>query len=98
MRPDPTTGGPDPWAVLGLRPGAPAEDVARAWRVLAARHHPDAGGDPGTFRRLTAARDDLLAAVGRPGLGPVLHRGGRLRVALRPLRRRIDRRRRPRVT
>lgn len=32
------------------------------WREAAKVHHPDAGGDPETFKRLTAARDLLLAA------------------------------------
>ena len=92
--------GGDPWEVLGLPPGASAHDVARAWRALAARHHPDAGGDPERFRELVAARDAIAAGrrVGRPG-GPVLvvRRPGAANRVLRPLRRRIDRRLNPRV-
>lgn len=39
--------------------------VARSlWREASKTHHPDAGGDPDLFRRLTEARDLLLAAVG----------------------------------
>ena len=34
-----------------------------AYRAAAAKHHPDRGGDPELFRRLTAARD-LLAPKG----------------------------------
>lgn len=41
------------------------EDAHRPWirdayRMAAKRHHPDAGGDPDLFRRLTEARDLLL--------------------------------------
>jgi hypothetical protein len=87
----------DPWALLGVPRGASPAEVRRAWRTRAARHHPDVGGDPVTFSALTNARDQLLAG---PGVGPapVSHRASRVERALRPLRRRIDRRRRPRVT
>lgn len=34
--------------------------VRSAYRIAAKTHHPDAGGDPDTFRRLTEARDLLL--------------------------------------
>lgn len=33
--------------------------VAEAWRRAAKRHHPDHGGDPAAFRRLTEARELL---------------------------------------
>lgn len=92
--------GGDPWAVLGLSPGASADDVARAWRALAARHHPDAGGDPVRFRELAAARDAIVARqrAGQPGARVLVVRqpNAATRV-LRPLRRRIDRRLNPRV-
>ena len=92
--------GGDPWAVLGLPAGASADAVARAWRTLAARHHPDAGGDPVRFREVVAARDAIVALQRRGGPGrPVLvvrSPSAAARV-LRPLRRRIDRRLNPRV-
>jgi DnaJ like chaperone protein len=31
----------DPYAVLGVLPGSPAEEVQRAYRTLAAKYHPD---------------------------------------------------------
>lgn len=41
--------------------GAVPDDLVRArWRLLSRQHHPDAGGDPAAFRRLTEARDLLL--------------------------------------
>lgn len=39
------------------------DGVRLAYRVAAKRHHPDAGGDPETFRRLTEARDLLLGGA-----------------------------------
>lgn len=35
--------------------------ITGLYRVASKRHHPDAGGDPETFRQLTRARDLLLA-------------------------------------
>lgn len=58
-----TAGLADAYAVLWLRPGAPPAVVRAAYRALAARHHPDAGGDPGVMRRLNAA----YAALDRAG-------------------------------
>lgn len=40
------------------------EGIVLAYRVAAKRHHPDAGGDPDLFRRLTEARDLLVAHAG----------------------------------
>ncbi|GIH07357.1 hypothetical protein Rhe02_54240 [Rhizocola hellebori] len=37
--------------------------AAQAYRNAAKKHHPDVGGDPELFRRLTAARDLLLAGA-----------------------------------
>lgn len=50
--------------------GEDPRDVSRVaslatalWREAAKRHHPDVGGDPDLFRRLTEARDLLLKMV-----------------------------------
>ncbi len=43
------------YAVLWLLPGAPAAVVKAAYRALAARYHPDAGGDEELMIRLNAA-------------------------------------------
>jgi DnaJ like chaperone protein len=68
----------DPYAVLGLLPGAGMEEVRQAWRRLAAENHPDRmlqRGAPGEFveiaREKTAAinaayaqiRDELAVAA-----------------------------------
>lgn len=87
-------------ALLGLRAGSSDGAVRGAWRALAATNHPDVGGDPDHFLRLTAARDRLLAGRGAtsPG-GPVVivSRPTFIAQLLRPIRRRIDRRLNPRV-
>ena len=54
----------DPRSVLGLGPGADAEDVRLAYRRLAKRYHPDVSGDPRTavsFARVTKAYKILAA-------------------------------------
>lgn len=40
-----------------------ASVASSLWREAAKRHHPDAGGDPEMFQRLTEARDLLLGAL-----------------------------------
>lgn len=53
----------DPHAVLGVRPGAPREEIKAAWRKLARDHHPDrhiAEGTPTEFIRIADAR---MAAI-----------------------------------
>lgn len=53
----------DPYAVLGLLPGATLEEARRAWRKLAAENHPDqlqARGAPAEFIAIAA---DKTAAI-----------------------------------
>jgi len=52
------------WLVLGVEPNATIEEVEEAFRDLAKRHHPDAGGAPGEMARLTAAREAARRALG----------------------------------
>jgi DnaJ-class molecular chaperone len=55
----------DPYSVLGLKQGATEQDVSRAFRRLAKKHHPDANpGDSSAeerFKAITAAHDYLLS-------------------------------------
>ena len=67
------TGGIDsnPYARLGLAPGASLADVKRAYRRLAMHFHPDHAG-PGslpTFMALKATYEWILAHQRRAGLG-----------------------------
>ena len=51
----------DPYAVLGLRPGATEGEVATAYRELAKRHHPDRSTDDGArMREVNAAYDAIV--------------------------------------
>lgn len=53
----------DPWAELGLKPGASAEDINGQFRKLSRDRHPDVtGGDPAPFQRLERARREALRA------------------------------------
>ena len=59
-------GAKSPWATLGLpETGVPAEEIKRAFRDLALKHHPDKGGDPALFVALRAAFDELSTEEGR---------------------------------
>jgi hypothetical protein len=56
--------------VLGLAPGAPLADVKRAYRLLAKRHHPDAGkGSVARFLEIQAAYEVLVRRDGADGEG-----------------------------
>ncbi|HEU0235705.1 MAG TPA: J domain-containing protein [Candidatus Limnocylindrales bacterium] len=44
----------DPYATLGLRPGADASEVRAAYRRLARQYHPDRSGDRRTTERMQA--------------------------------------------
>jgi curved DNA-binding protein CbpA len=66
------TAGGDPYRVLGVPEGASVADVKRAYRLLAKRHHPDAGeGSVARFLEIQAAYEVLVrrdpANGDRPG-------------------------------
>jgi curved DNA-binding protein CbpA len=42
----------DPYAILGVPPGASAEQIASAYRRLARQHHPDVSGMSGAEQRM----------------------------------------------
>lgn len=66
----------DPWATLGLAPGAPPAVVRARWRALAKRHHPDlhSGVDATTRddhgRRLAEVNEAYRRLAGAPAAGP----------------------------
>ena len=48
------------WAMLELEPGASPQAIRNAYRRLAARHHPDRGGEAEQFRRVREAYELLM--------------------------------------
>ena len=52
-------------ALLGVEPGATADEIRAAHRRIIQRVHPDAGGTPELARRTNIARDLLLAEAAR---------------------------------
>ena len=59
----------DPYAVLGVRRTATDKEIAKAYRALALRYHPDRNPGSSTaeahFKRVSAAYDTLRDAVKR---------------------------------
>ncbi len=50
-----------PFQVLGVGAHASKEEIERAYRLLALKHHPDRGGDEQQMARINAARAALLS-------------------------------------
>ena len=58
----------DPYAVLGLDPGASLEDATRSYRELAKQWHPDRAGEQGAARMIQLnVAYELLRSEHRPG-------------------------------
>lgn len=55
----------DPWEVLGLRPGASADEIEAMYRVKAKAAHPDAGGSDAAMQELNDARERAKAEASR---------------------------------
>ena len=49
----------DPYSILGLDRNASPEDIKKAYRKLAVKHHPDKGGDQEKFKEISAAYEIL---------------------------------------
>lgn len=64
-----TYSGLDPWKVLGVDPGATAEQIRMAWREAARVHHPDVGGDAEEFKKIQWAFEKLAGEAGGPVRG-----------------------------
>ena len=49
----------DYYSILGVNKGASPEDIKKAYRKLAMKHHPDRGGDEGKLQQINEAYDTL---------------------------------------
>jgi len=49
----------DYYSVLGLKPSASDDEIKKAYRKLASKHHPDKGGDTAKFQEIQTAYDAL---------------------------------------
>lgn len=50
----------NPYSVLGIKPGASKDEVRKAYRKLAMKHHPDRGGDVLEFQKIQTAYDQIM--------------------------------------
>lgn len=57
--------GPDPYAILGVKPSATVEEIDKAYRMLQRIHHPDRGGSAEVSARINHAHDILSDPVKR---------------------------------
>jgi putative endopeptidase len=56
-------GAPDYYKILGVSRTADADEIKKAYRKLARKHHPDAGGDEAKFKELTNVLVEQFNAV-----------------------------------
>ena len=49
----------DYYSTLGLKRGATDDEINKAYRSLAMKHHPDRGGDEAKFKEISSAYDAL---------------------------------------
>lgn len=56
----------DYYKTLGLERGASEEEVKRAYRKLASKHHPDKGGDTAKFQEIQAAYEAITSGKADP--------------------------------
>lgn len=52
--------------ILGVAPGASQDEIKKAYRKLASKHHPDKGGDTAKFQEIQQAYDGLMKGESEP--------------------------------
>lgn len=49
----------NPYSILGVLPNASKDEIRKAYKKLALKHHPDKGGSPEEFKKITDAYESL---------------------------------------
>jgi len=57
----------NPYEILGLKAGASEEEVKKAYRKLAMKHHPDRGGDETEFKKIKEAYESIVEGRANTG-------------------------------
>ncbi len=52
-----------PYELLGVTPNTSPQEIKRAYRKLAQKHHPDNGGDYNTFQELAEAYESIVSGT-----------------------------------
>lgn len=55
----------DYYKILGVAPNASEEDIKKAYRKLASKHHPDKGGNTERFQEIQQAYDAIMSGKAR---------------------------------
>lgn len=66
----------NPYQILGIKPGASEDEIKKAYRRLASKHHPDKGGDTKKFQEIQSAYDTLTSGPPQSGPQPASGPGG----------------------
>lgn len=61
----------DPHKILAVQPGVSLDQLQKAYRRAAAKHHPDAGGDVWAFQQVQQAYETLLQKIQQPQMRQV---------------------------
>lgn len=67
----------NPYTILGIKQGASKVEIKKAYRVMAAKHHPDAaGGSSEKFQEIQAAYEEIKTGIWIPKDGGNTAAGG----------------------
>lgn len=76
--------------VLGIKPGASPDEIKKAYRKLASKHHPDKGGDTAKFQEIQQAYEGLLKGETEPQPDPSSYNSTSFRFTDEDIRQHFD--------